>query len=265
MALRFSIMRPIARTSTRPNPIANIWHATPKNPVEMVVSHSIDIMKVLNLPWLLAFRTFNGTIGTKDMPFPFNVGPVKKWVVDSDLGLQANRFRNTIPTLNKHVKYMKVEMAPPSLMEIFKAPGELRSVWRTWRSGAWKDIKVETAWVNFLIFVEILLWFFVGEVIGRGSILGYKLTAKDKRVVIDENGNAKTETYLRVRFPGERVHNNWGKQLVGVDWSEDNKITYDDLFWTGKYIPVGGNLGGMIEKVWNGVCCGNMNAFDNFM
>jgi len=261
-------MRPIARTNIRANPVQNIWHNKPTNPVETVFSHSLDIMKCLYFPYLLLFRTFNGTIGTKDLPFPLNQGPIKKWYIDHDVGLQANRFRKTIPTLSKHVKYMKVEMTPPTLSEIFQAPGELLRVWGTWRSGGWKDIKVEDAFVNVLIFIEILFWFFIGEIIGRGSILGYNLTALDKKVVTDENGNEKTVTYRRMRFPGERVHNNWGKQLVGVDWSEDNKINYNDLFYgptMGIHYMPGGHPHVIMKKMWNSACIGNYNAWDNFV
>jgi len=224
----------------------------------MVASHSLDVMKIIYMPYTVTFRAFNGTLGSKDMPFPFNEGWVKKWVAESDIGFMVNRFRKTIPTVEKHVKYMKVEMAPPSVSEVLAAPGQLMSVWNTWRTGGWKDIKVEDAWVNFLICLELLFWFFIGEIIGRGSILGYKLTAMDKKVVVDEQGNEKTVNYMRVRFPGERVYNNWGKQLVGVDWSEENKITAREVFWCG-------NLSGMVRKCWNGFCAGNMNAFDNFI
>jgi len=247
MALRYTLVRR--------NPVANIFHATPKNPVEAVFSNTLDLLKLYYIPVTLGFRAINGTLPTKPLPWPMSsptypMPEIKKWVLDSDIGYMGNRWAKTIPTLDKQARYARVEMAPPSPAEILKAPGQLAAVYNTWRSGGWKDFTVEQGFANFLVFLEILMWFFIGEIIGRGSIVGYKLTAWDKKVVIDEDGNEKEVNYLRVRFPGERTYNNWGKQLKGIDWSKDNELGFGDLF-NGTYA---------VRKFYNGLCQDSSNV-----
>lgn len=37
------------------------------------------------------------------------------------------------------------------------------------------SVTLQEAWLNTLITAEIAFWFFVGECIGKGSIVGYKV------------------------------------------------------------------------------------------
>lgn len=41
------------------------------------------------------------------------------------------------------------------------------------RTGAWRKLTVKEAWLNTLVTVEVLCWFFVGEVIGKRHVRGY--------------------------------------------------------------------------------------------
>ena len=41
------------------------------------------------------------------------------------------------------------------------------------RTGKWKQTPVREAWLNTLVTVEVLCWFFVGECIGKRHIVGY--------------------------------------------------------------------------------------------
>lgn len=41
------------------------------------------------------------------------------------------------------------------------------------KSGAWKNVTVREAWLNTLVTVEVLCWFYVGEVIGKRHFVGY--------------------------------------------------------------------------------------------
>jgi len=72
-------------------------------------------------------------------------------------------------------RYAKVELTPPG-------PGELGAVVR----GAggvvkdaltfkWAQATVKDATVNTIIVAEVACWFFIGECIGKGSIVGYQV------------------------------------------------------------------------------------------
>lgn len=41
------------------------------------------------------------------------------------------------------------------------------------KTGAWKQQTVKQATLNFLVGVEVLMWFYIGECIGKRHIVGY--------------------------------------------------------------------------------------------
>lgn len=41
------------------------------------------------------------------------------------------------------------------------------------KSGAWKNTTVREAWLNSLVTIEVLCWFYVGECIGKRHYVGY--------------------------------------------------------------------------------------------
>lgn len=41
------------------------------------------------------------------------------------------------------------------------------------KSGAWKNTTVREGWLNTLVTIEVLCWFFVGECIGKRHYVGY--------------------------------------------------------------------------------------------
>lgn len=41
------------------------------------------------------------------------------------------------------------------------------------KNGAWKKTPVREAWLNTLVTLEVLCWFFVGECIGKRHYVGY--------------------------------------------------------------------------------------------
>jgi len=42
-------------------------------------------------------------------------------------------------------------------------------------TGKFQDLEVKKAWQNVLVATEVICWFFVGEVIGRRSLIGYNV------------------------------------------------------------------------------------------
>lgn len=116
----------------------------------------------------------------------------------SDLLVQAR------PQLNVAAKYALVELTPPKLSDIpairqgkylFNAVTFIRLVLvqiktqcfssifnfstgiskliKGATSGAWKNATVKEAWLNTLVTVEVLCWFYVGECIGKRHYVGY--------------------------------------------------------------------------------------------
>lgn len=89
--------------------------------------------------------------------------------------LTASLVKNGKPKLEVFMKYARVEMVPPSpreIPEVFRGFGQLMS---SAKSGAWKNLTVKEATINTLVGMEVLFWFFAGECIGKGSIIGYQV------------------------------------------------------------------------------------------
>ncbi|KAH8282507.1 hypothetical protein KR054_008031, partial [Drosophila jambulina] len=85
------------------------------------------------------------------------------------------------PQLQEFWRYAKVELSPP-------LPADFQKLKKTAESTASsKDVKerlgkfrlgqvtVSEAWLNILVTVEVITWFYMGEVIGRRHFVGYKV------------------------------------------------------------------------------------------
>uniref|UniRef100_A0A915HGY5 ATP synthase subunit g n=1 Tax=Romanomermis culicivorax TaxID=13658 RepID=A0A915HGY5_ROMCU len=79
--------------------------------------------------------------------------------------------------LTTFVKYARVEMKPPTPGEFPEVIRGFRNVVSGYRTGRWRQLTVREAWVNTLVATEVLMWFFVGEIIGRRRIAGYFIPA----------------------------------------------------------------------------------------
>ena len=69
----------------------------------------------------------------------------------------------------------KVEMAPPKPSDwpaIKKSFANLRKAAMT---GKFLDVTVKEAAANTLVVAEIAFWFYVGEIVGRRSLIGYNV------------------------------------------------------------------------------------------
>ncbi|XP_064594879.1 ATP synthase subunit g, mitochondrial-like isoform X1 [Liolophura sinensis] len=79
------------------------------------------------------------------------------------------------PKLQTFWKYARVEMKPPTLSDLPQIQQGIQNLAVAVRSGKWKQLTVKEAWLNTLISLEIVCWFFVGEIIGKRSIVGYHI------------------------------------------------------------------------------------------
>jgi F-type H+-transporting ATPase subunit g len=83
--------------------------------------------------------------------------------------------RHVTPTLKTSWKYAKVELRPPTPGEVAEAVPLAANSLKNLASMNFLELPVKKAFQNALVVTEVTLWFFIGEVIGRKSLAGYKV------------------------------------------------------------------------------------------
>eukprot|EP00088_Acartia_fossae_P067509 TRINITY_DN8434_c0_g2_i1.p1 TRINITY_DN8434_c0_g2~~TRINITY_DN8434_c0_g2_i1.p1 ORF type:complete len:111 (-),score=30.34 TRINITY_DN8434_c0_g2_i1:352-651(-) len=79
------------------------------------------------------------------------------------------------PKLSTFVKYAKVELRPPTPAEIPAAISDATVKVANLQKQTFRDWTVKEATINAVVGAEIFCWFFIGECIGKGSIVGYQV------------------------------------------------------------------------------------------
>jgi len=81
----------------------------------------------------------------------------------------------TKPRWATFVKYGKVELAPPGPGDIAAAIPQAANIVKSAMTFKFTQLTVKQAWLNTLVAAEVGCWFFIGECIGKGSIVAYQV------------------------------------------------------------------------------------------
>jgi len=87
----------------------------------------------------------------------------------------ASFLRFTQPRLATFGKYAKVELTPPSPGELGQVVKSTAGLLQSTLTFKWASVTVGEAAVNAVIVAEVACWFFIGECIGKGSLVGYQV------------------------------------------------------------------------------------------
>ena len=82
--------------------------------------------------------------------------------------------RQAEPGLKRFWELARVELAPPRPSEWPIIRSGFQRMWRDTVSGKVLQLTGRQARQNALVAMEVTCWFFVGEIIGRKSVIGYK-------------------------------------------------------------------------------------------
>ena len=79
------------------------------------------------------------------------------------------------PHLKTFWGHARVELGPPKISQWPEIRKGFYGIYNKALSGEFLDSTVSQATRNSLVTLEVLCWFYVGEIIGRRSIIGYKV------------------------------------------------------------------------------------------
>ncbi|KAK2117792.1 ATP synthase subunit g, mitochondrial [Saguinus oedipus] len=94
-------------------------------------------------------------------------------LVEKTLALVNTAVTYSKPQLATFWYYAKVELIPPTPAEIPRAIQSLKEIVNSAQTGSLKQLTVEGAVLSGLVVTEVLMWFYVREIVGKCGIVGY--------------------------------------------------------------------------------------------
>jgi len=84
-------------------------------------------------------------------------------------------IKGFLPSLKTFWKYAKVEMRPPVPREFGQVYQGFTNLVNAAKTQKFRAVTVREATINTLVTAEVLFWFYIGECIGKGSLVGYQI------------------------------------------------------------------------------------------
>ncbi|KAL3088566.1 hypothetical protein niasHT_023184 [Heterodera trifolii] len=105
-------------------------------------------------------------MATRKLSFPEKIANI--------LGVIYRYHEPRLPRYKDILKKVAVrELAPPTPKDWPQIKADYAKLDTVMRTQAYRQFKLKEFLVYSAVFVEVLCWFFVGEIIGRGSLTGY--------------------------------------------------------------------------------------------
>ncbi|CAH1796043.1 unnamed protein product [Owenia fusiformis] len=100
---------------------------------------------------------------------------IANWGVKTVTKVATGTASFAAPRAKTFMKYARVELRPPTPAEMGEASQSFQKLIKSAQTGKWQTVTTQEALRNSLITLEIACWFFVGEIIGRRSLVGYNI------------------------------------------------------------------------------------------
>lgn len=81
------------------------------------------------------------------------------------------------PLLDRFMYFAKVELTPPTpadFQHVRQQAAEIAKQGKNMKKSGFSHMTVSDVWLNTLVTLEVISWFFMGEVLGRRHFVGYR-------------------------------------------------------------------------------------------